>query len=73
MKTRSFFARCALLLGLCLMIAFACQKLEFDEPDATDTTHETTENPNVFNVGGGGTPLAPEMTNQRPRFWAIRV
>lgn len=52
MKTRSFFARCALLLGLSLMIAFACQKLEFDEPDANDTAHETTKNPNVFNVGG---------------------
>jgi len=73
MKTRSFFARCALLLGLSLMIAFACQKLEFDEPDATAITHETTKNPNVFNVGGGGMPLAPEATNRRPRFWATRV
>ncbi len=72
MKTRSFFARCAFLLGLSLMIAFACQKLEFDEPDASAIAHETSKNPNVFNVGGG-TPLAPEATKQHLRFWAIRV
>ncbi|MFM9949840.1 MAG: hypothetical protein ACKV1O_18030 [Saprospiraceae bacterium] len=64
MKTRSFFARCALLLGLSLIIAFACQKLEFDEPDATATAHETTGNPNVFNVGGEGaiSPRSDEPT-----------
>jgi hypothetical protein len=64
MKTRSFFARCALLLGLSLMIAFACQKLEFDEPDATAAAHETSKNPNVFNVGGGDaiSPRSDEPT-----------